>query len=52
MVLDQEALEEDFTTNTLALRADLANADVSMPLILHWHRWRGNGLSLAGEEAI
>jgi hypothetical protein len=33
LVLDHEGLEEDFTTKKLALRADLANGEVSMPLI-------------------
>jgi hypothetical protein len=32
-VLDHEGLEEDSTTRKLSLRADLANGELSMPLI-------------------
>ena len=58
LVLDHEGLEEDFTTKKLALRADLANGDVSMPLIyistggaVTVYRWLAKKLSERGVPA-
>ncbi len=55
LVLDHEALEEDFTTKKLALRVDIANTDVSMPLIyistggaVTVYRWLAKTLSERG----
>lgn len=58
LVLDHEGLEEDFTTRKLALRADMANADVSTPLIyvstggaVTVYRWLAKKLSERGVPA-
>jgi hypothetical protein len=58
LVLDHEGLEEDFTTRKLALRADMANADVSTPLIyistggsVTVYRWLAKKLSDRGVPA-
>jgi hypothetical protein len=55
LVLEVDGLEEDFTTKKLALRADIANADVSTPLIyistggaLTVYRWLAKKLSERG----
>jgi hypothetical protein len=55
LVLDHEGLEEDFTTRKLSLRADLANGDLSMPLIyistggaITVYRWLAKKLSERG----